>query len=444
MAATFTSDEIRADLEGLPPSAFSGADEAGRLEWMKFVLSAEKDGPKGKHDIRFYTGVGRLLADVVCSTQPEDFADEYVRGVIKENFKNGNLPFTSEDNPGSWRTLKITPAMVVFALRVQGNCSEKAGVASLTGGPAGSSGRDDSFKDAVREFITAQTEQAKSNVKKGLSFNLADRRDQVGLGIFPKQGLPSEELLAKWEAAAKPATDRGRLYVGSSDGDDYQAIHRPFWSRSPKIDAVAGHGSLEDRLKETLEMKKARSFEEKAHYPAFATFLGHVLTWGIKLVLMKTCTQTHLLSYIFLLTRVAEEHGGAFTAYHYDLLARKAMAQKLEHEEGDVLHFFLKLDQDLLKEAREKAAAGSKKAAAFSQSRGSASSAPQSASKGGGKGGSKGGGKNGGKPANPPRPAPSTPKARGRSRSRPKKDDYSKKGDWSKDGGWHGKSWSGR
>ena len=91
MAATFTADEIRVDLEGLPPSAFSGADEAGRVEWMQFVLSAEKDGPKGKHDIRFYTGVGRLLAEVACSIQKEDFADECVRGVIKENFKNGDL-----------------------------------------------------------------------------------------------------------------------------------------------------------------------------------------------------------------------------------------------------------------------------------------------------------------------------------------------------------------
>ena len=131
-------------------------------------------------------------------------------------------------------------------------------------------------------------------------------------------------------------------------------------------------------------------------------------------------------------------------AYQYDLLVRKAMAQKLEHEEGDVLHFLLKLDQDLLKSAREKATAGSKKAAAFSQSRGGASSAPQTASKGGGKGNGKGGGKGGGKPANAPRPAPSTPKTRGRSRSRTKRDDYNKKGDWTKDGGWYGKSWSGR
>ena len=444
MAATFTADELRADLVALPASAFSGADEAGRVQWMEFVLSADKDGPKGKHDIRFYTGVGRLLADVVCSTQPEDFADEYVRGVIKENFKSGDLPFTSEDNPESWRTFKITPAMVVFALRVQGKCSDTSGGAALTGESAGSGGPDDGFKNAVRDFVMAQTEQAKANVKKGLSFNLASRRGEVGLGIFPKEGLPSEELLAKWEAAAKPASDRGRLYVGSSDGDDYQAIHRPFWSRSPKIDAVVGQGSLEERLKETLDMKKARSLEEKIQYPGYASFIGHVLTWGIKLVLMKTCTQTHLLSYVFLLTRVAEEHGGAFTAYQYDLLVRKAMAQKLEHEEGDVLHFFLKLDQDLVKSAREKATAGSKKAAAFSQSRGSASSAPQTASKGGGKSNGKGGGKGGGKPANTPRPAPSTPKTRGRSRSRTKRDDYNKKGDWTKDGGWYGKSWSGR
>eukprot|EP00959_Pyramimonas_sp_CCMP1952_P474233 9503101-Pyramimonas_sp.AAC.1 len=63
------------------------------------------------------------------------------------------------------------------------------------------------------------------------------------------------------------------------------------------------------------------------------------------------------------------------------------MAQKLEHEEGDVLHFFLKLDQDLLSEAKGKAVAGASKAAKFNNSKGGGSAA--SNSKGGGKGGGK-------------------------------------------------------
>ncbi|CAK0889559.1 unnamed protein product, partial [Prorocentrum cordatum] len=371
--ASCTSSEIHADLEGLPSSAFNGADEASRQQWMDTVLAAEVN-PRSKHDVRFFTGVARLLADTVHSAQPEDFADEYVREVIKTGFRPGDLPFASEGNPESWKAFQVTPAMVVCALRVQAACAGSTAQTRRAGGGSGAGDSDDGFKEAVKEFVKAQTEQATKHVQKGLSFTLAERTTEVGLGLFAKQGLPSEELLAKWETAGKAAADRGRLYIGIFDGDDYQAVHRPFWSRSPKIDAVAGHGSLEDKLKETLEMKK----NEK---------LGHVLAWGLKLVLMKTCSQTHLLSFVYLLTRVAEEHGGAFTAYHYDLLARKAMAQKLEHEEGDVLHFFFKLDRDLLNEAKGKAVAAASEAAKFTNSKGGGFAA--SNSKGGGKGGGK-------------------------------------------------------
>ncbi|CAK0836628.1 unnamed protein product [Prorocentrum cordatum] len=433
--ASCTSSEIRADLEGLPSSAFNGADEASRQQWMDTVLGAEVN-PRSKHDVRFYTGVARLLADTVHSTQPEDFADEYVREVIKTGFRPGDLPFASEGNPESWKAFKVTPAMVACALRVQAACAGGTAQAQRAGGSSGAGDSDDGFKEAVKEFVKAQTEQATKHVKKGLSFSLAERTTEVGLGLFPKQGLPSEELLAKWETAGKAAADRGRLYVGCFDGDDYQAVHRPFWSRSPKIDAIAGHGSLEDKLKETLEMKKSRSVDEKMQYPSFATFLGHVLTWGLKLVLMRTCSQTHLLSFVYLLTRVAEEHGGAFTAYHYDLLVRKAMAQKLEHEEGDVLHFFLKLDQDLLSEAKGKAVAGASKAAKFNNSKGGGSAASNS------KGGGKGGGKTAVKGESDQPRAPTTPRL-ARSRSRPRKEDRNKKSGWGKDG-WHGKSWTNR
>eukprot|EP00959_Pyramimonas_sp_CCMP1952_P440507 9222893-Pyramimonas_sp.AAC.1 len=53
-----------------------------RVQWMEAVLDVEPQA-RGKHDLRFYSGVGRLLADVVCSAQPEDYADDYVRDVIR-------------------------------------------------------------------------------------------------------------------------------------------------------------------------------------------------------------------------------------------------------------------------------------------------------------------------------------------------------------------------
>eukprot|EP00959_Pyramimonas_sp_CCMP1952_P413822 8670734-Pyramimonas_sp.AAC.1 len=86
------------------------------------------------------------------------------------------------------------------------------------------------------------------------------------------------------------------------------------------------------------------------------------------------------------------------------------MAQKLEHEEGDVLHFLLKLNMDLVGEAKAKASAGSAKAAKFVHSKASASGSSQTAPKGGGKGNGKQGGKAGGKGGGGTKsPAPSTP-----------------------------------
>ena len=90
MAGQFTVEEIRADLEGLPVKAFNKAEPDVRVQWMETVLGVEPQA-RAKHDLRFYTAVGRLLADVVCSTQPEDYADEYVREVIKANFKAGGI-----------------------------------------------------------------------------------------------------------------------------------------------------------------------------------------------------------------------------------------------------------------------------------------------------------------------------------------------------------------
>ena len=162
---------------------------------------------------------------------------------------------------------------------------------------------------------------------------------EVGLATFPKEALPSDDLLAKWEVAGSVAARSGRIYVGGADGDDFQLLHRPSWTRSPTIDAVGGDGSWEERMKAAFDMRKVRSFEDKVQYVGYATFLGHVFAWGLKLVLMKACNQTHLLGYVFLLTRVAEEYGGVCTAFHHDLVVRKAMARALERNEGDVLHY---------------------------------------------------------------------------------------------------------
>ncbi|CAK0804033.1 unnamed protein product, partial [Prorocentrum cordatum] len=310
MAGQFTPEEIRADLAGLPASAFNKTEMDVRVQWMETVLDVEPQA-RGKHDLRFYTGVGRLLADVVCSTQPEDYADDYVRDVIKANFKAGDTPFNEEGNPESWKTLKMTPAMVVFALRVQTAFAKSAGMEVAQGS---------------KEFVKCQAEKEKQTTK-------------------PK---------------------------GSGRKDSCR-------KRSPAIDLMPSGGSWDDRLKAALDMKKARSLEERVHYQGFATFLGHVFSWGLKLVMMKVCSQTHLLSYVFILTRVAEEHGGVATAYHYDVKVRKEMATELEREKPNVLRWLLELNDDTARAAKDKAQSGAGRVAKFASAAAAGSSAQSAA-----------------------------------------------------------------
>eukprot|EP00959_Pyramimonas_sp_CCMP1952_P324136 6783914-Pyramimonas_sp.AAC.1 len=71
---SFTDVEIKADLEGLPAAAFSGAPAADRLNWARFALGVD-EAPRAKHDLRFYTSVAAALANLVGSTHPSDYSD---------------------------------------------------------------------------------------------------------------------------------------------------------------------------------------------------------------------------------------------------------------------------------------------------------------------------------------------------------------------------------
>ncbi|CAK0804034.1 unnamed protein product [Prorocentrum cordatum] len=353
---SFTDAEIAADLEGLPDAAFAGATSSERLNWVRFVLEVD-EAPRAKHGLRFYSSVAGVLADLVGSIHPSDYSDVVIRGMITEGLKPGDFPFSGEAFPESWKSLKFTPAQIVYALRVQGKCV--AQVSTPGSGSSGSCGAlataapssNDALAEAMRDFV----KQASTQPKKGLSFSLADRIREVGLQDFPSEALPSEELAAKWEAAGRAAADRGRAYVGGADGDDLQAAHRPQWSRTPEIDVVAPGGSWEDRMRASLEMRRARTQEDRVHFVGFATFLGHVMTWGLKICIMKVCSPSEVLGYVFLLTRVAEEFGGVHTAYFYDWLVRREMARCLERGEVDISHFFQRLDREIVRDARDKA-----------------------------------------------------------------------------------------
>jgi hypothetical protein len=80
-----------------------------------------------------------------------------------------------------------------------------------------------------------------------VNFKLQDRKLELGLQKFSADTPPSEEVLAKFEAATKVAHDKGRTWIGSAEGEDLRDHRRPAWSRTPAIDIVVGDGSYEER-----------------------------------------------------------------------------------------------------------------------------------------------------------------------------------------------------
>ena len=89
-------------------------------------------------------------------------------------------------------------------------------------------------------------------------------------------------------------------------------------------------------------------------YLSYANFQGHVLDWGVKMIITKVMDPVHLIGYQLILTRVAEECGGARTAYYYDLLLRQKLAKELENGAASVHGFLLNLDRDILGDAKAK------------------------------------------------------------------------------------------
>eukprot|EP00959_Pyramimonas_sp_CCMP1952_P174650 3649993-Pyramimonas_sp.AAC.1 len=94
----------------------------------------------------------------------------------------------------------------------------------------------------MKEYLEAQAASHKRSVK-ALSFDLKARLQELKMEAFPKDGLPSEENLAVFEAAGRVAKEKGRLCVGSADGEDLQRNFRPSWSRIPRVDVPVGEGS---------------------------------------------------------------------------------------------------------------------------------------------------------------------------------------------------------
>ncbi|CAK0883140.1 unnamed protein product, partial [Prorocentrum cordatum] len=202
--------------------------------------------------------------------------------MIKASIPVNSTPYASEDGE-KWRAWKIVPAQVVFALKIQGKRAQLAAPApsapvQVVHAPNEFTG----MAEAVKQFAELQSQVLQKGKPKRLSFKLQDRKLELGLQNFSTDTLPSEEVLAKFEAAAKVAHDKGRTWIGSAEGEDLRDHHRPAWSRTPAIDAVVGDGSYEDRVKQSAAAKRSGAWVKKVDYIGFATFMGHLHEWGFK------------------------------------------------------------------------------------------------------------------------------------------------------------------
>ncbi|CAK0835837.1 unnamed protein product [Prorocentrum cordatum] len=210
--------------------AFNGAGADQVREWVDFVINVDVD-PAKKHDLFHYVSVARLLAETGGSIAPADFEDPHMRDMIK----------------------------------VAHNNKELSGMA-----------------EAVKQFAELQSQALQKGKPKGLSFKLQDRKLELGMQHFAKDALPSEEVLAKFEAAGKIAHDTGRPWVGAAEGEDLRDHHRPTWSLTPIIDAVVGDGSYEERVKQRAAAKRNMAWMDKVDYAGFAMFMGHLHEWDSK------------------------------------------------------------------------------------------------------------------------------------------------------------------
>jgi hypothetical protein len=230
--ASFSADEISSDLAGLPQGAFAGASTEDILEFAKFVCSVDENA-KAKHDLRFYTGTARAMAEVVQGVQMEDYADDFIRDSLKTGLVLHDKPFASS-GPEGWKEFVLTPAMLSLALRAQGRFQSKMKMASDSDAAGVSV-----FANAMQQFVQATSHTAAAgSAKKGLSFDLAKRIQEMGLAHFPSDGLPLQKkpwpnssTLAKWPPRSSASGSAARTVSVCRRTTDRNGRARLSWLR---------------------------------------------------------------------------------------------------------------------------------------------------------------------------------------------------------------------
>ena len=349
---SFSEEEVLGALRKIPSDGFLAESAEVQAKWLHFVASVDAD-PKNLHDVMFYAIVARTLAEVMGSAQPADYAEPHVRSLIGDGIKVGAAPFEKKSEDVTWRSVKVQPAHATLALRVQAKAVAQHAPPSASAIPG-----DDALAQVMQQYVQTQQTELDEGRKKGtLSYDLKARVKEVGLSGLPD--LPSEDAMIRLESASMAAHAQGRQYVGSAEARSPSEF-RPSWTRTPPVDVLVGDGALEEKIRGAFDARKQRSQQDRVDYLSYANFQGHVLDWGVKMVVTKILDPVHLIGYKLILSRVAEEFGGARTAYYYNLLLRQKLAKELENGAASVYGFLMHLDRDILGDAKAKVESSAK------------------------------------------------------------------------------------
>ena len=311
----YTITECTNLLSAVPEQAFAGFSKGASAEWLLFVTQVDEE-PKKTHTLQFFAEVARMMAREVGSVSPRDFAVDYIKGVISK-IALQSKPFDIEGEPTAWRDFNVSPAHVSVALRV---------------------------------IKMAQDNEQPSAT---LPYKKKARMTEVGLEALAESLVPTKESLLQLEALAKSAREQNQKFIGSSEGEDLMAHFRPLWTRTRSIDVLSGSGSLEGAQKD-------RSLHAKVDYSTYATFTGHILDWGVKMIITKSLSVVDLLSYQGVLAHIAEQHERVRLAYYYDMMLRQHVAKVLKSGDVEISNYFRTIDTDLLRLAKDQVQARAK------------------------------------------------------------------------------------
>ena len=343
---SFSEEEVLGALRKIPNDSFLAESAEVQTTCLHFVASVDAD-PKNLHDVMFYAIVARTLAEVLESAQPADFAEPHMRSLTGDGIKVGAAPFEKKSEDVTWRSVKVEPAYATLALRVQAKAVVKHAPPSASAVPGG-----DALAQVMQQYVQIN-KWSWTEVARKVRCHTTWKHVSGKVALSGLPDFPTEDVMILLKSASMAAHAQGRQCVSSAEARSPSEF-KPSWTHTPTIDVLVNDGSLEEKIRGALDARKQRSQQDRVDFLSYANFQGHVLHWDVKMVVTKILDLVHLIGYQLILSRVADEIGGARTAYYYNLLLRQKLAKELEHGSASVHGFLIHLDRDILGVAKAK------------------------------------------------------------------------------------------